>query len=473
VSPDNSEADGRPGLAARDDPCYRALDTADHRRYWEAGANLTLSVDQHRVLSRWCSMAKGAMRTNDEIVRAVAVFVHAAMPRGDSEATESPPRPLGWIIDSGVGEAHGLMPPDTLDKPGWVCINTTALCSAMLRQLGYPVRECNVYLAQAGALETGFRGAVYQQAALQVWFDRAWHWVDPYFPAFDPAVTRDDRSRYKVDVPCYWAGTTTPTSWRPALPESDWMPFGLAESTGPDLQRRFYPKGDDTGDLETGIQDGAEARVLRLESEVDRRGGTVTSGVFVRTPTPGVRLSLRDECHRIVSRDRSEIPGGLHIERGAPIFGLDPRPGADRTTPVVIDGERLQHAETVFFGTRSLLATWEEVNVHQLLLAIEGPPGSRVDLHHDITIGDHVVTVNRLPASVVIGDGPQLVPFEVAIDPLDAAFHARFALLMKEEGVVTAGQYWTATDEIKAVREHARVSAHLAASRQQTSRVGS
>jgi hypothetical protein len=274
----------RPGFAVRRESAYREHD-AELRRYWESGENPELTQPQRARLGAWCERATGTASDHGSIVFAVAPFVHEAMPRGEIEGVESPRRPLGWIVDSGVGEPGDVPPPDTVDKPGWVCINAVTLAAAMLRELGYPVRECNVYLAQAGSLEAGFRGAVYQQAAMQVWFEGAWHWADAYLPAFDAAATRDDRSPYKVDVPCHWTGTAPPGSWRPAVPGLGWEPFALDESTGPDLQRRFFPRGMDTG---------AAPRVLRPTSLVDRRGGTATSGVFLRTAAPEVRLALED-----------------------------------------------------------------------------------------------------------------------------------------------------------------------------------
>jgi hypothetical protein len=432
----------RPGRAVRDEPDYRLHDAA-HRRYWETGANPSLTRGQRAVLRRWSAAARSEAGPVDHgaIARAVAEFVRDAMPRGEIEGTESPKRTLGWIVDSGVGEPGDIPPPDTdgvPGAPGWVCINAAALAGALYRDLGYPVRECNVYLAQNGSLEKGYRGSVYQQAALQVWFEGAWHWVDPYLATFDPAATRDDASRYKVDLPCYWSGTSPPTEWHPALPCSGWLPFGLLEPVGSDLQRRFQPKEID----EPG------ARVRRPGSAVDRRGGTVTSGVWIRTRAESVVLQLVDADGR---------PAGQHIARGTPMPGLDPRAEDDPAAPCLRDRGACSHLETVFFGTRSLLASWEEVGRHELALLASGPRGGRIDLACETTAGDHRVTVCGLPSAVELADGSAAVRFAVVIDPVDPAFHAQFAVQVAS-GALSPESYWSAADELRAMRERERAA---------------
>ncbi|MDE8668417.1 hypothetical protein PY310_07465 [Pseudarthrobacter sp. H3Y2-7] len=448
----------RTGLVVQEEDIY-LLHDVNLRRYWEFGENAGLSSKQRYTLLRWARSAAGQVEKDHDhgkVVYAVAQFVHDAMPPGDIEGTESPPRRLAWIIDTGVGEC-GVRPPHSgpegKESVRWVCINAAQLAAGMLRELGYPVRECNVILAQNGSYLSGFTGAVYQEAALQVWFTGGWHWVDPYLLIFDPAATRDDSSRYKVDQPCYWSGTTTPISWLPGRQGDLWVPFGVQESLGSDLHKRFYPrKLDDKGCEHPHV---AGSRVRRISSVVDRRGGTVTSGIFIRTPTPGVTLSLEDALGRKSDAKHREIPGSIHIARGTPFTAFDtrvlrPAPGwgADRD---------LAHHETIFFGTQSLLASWEEIGHHPLVLTVEGPARASVEVSDETTAGDHVITVCGLPPIVRIPNGSAKCSVDIYIDPLDAQFHSSFSLLAAR-GFLDYGMYWPATVDIRAIRERSRIA---------------
>jgi hypothetical protein len=445
------------GLVVQEEDIYQLHDV-NLRRYWERGENAGLSLNQRNTLLRWAHSAAGQGyedHDHGKVIYAVAQFVHNAMPPGDIEGTESPPRPLAWIIDTGIGEGGVRRPPSVSggeESPGWVCINAVQLAAGMFRELGYPVRECNVILAQNGSYRSGFIGAIYQEAALQVWFTGGWHWVDPYLLTFDPAVTRDDRSRYKVDQPCYWSGTTSPISWLPGRPGDRWVPFGLHESLGSDLHKRFYPRELDDRGCERPQTPGT--RVRRMSSVVDRRGGTVTSGVFIRTRTPGVALSLEDALGRKSDANGSEIPGSIHIARGTPFTALDTRSGSAATYECV--DRYLGHHETIFFGTESLLASWEEIGHHPLVLTIEGPAHAAVEVFHETTAGDHVITVCGLPPVVRIRSGSVKCAVDVYIDPLDAQFHSSFSLLASR-GVLDYGMYWPATDDIRAVKERSRI----------------
>jgi hypothetical protein len=449
---------GRTGLVVREEDTYRAYD-ANYRHYWEIGENATLSLSQRSMLLGWASSAAGQAAQEDDhgdIVRAVAQFVHDAMPPGDIDGTESPYRPLSWIIDTHVGEGGVRRPPSVSgcrELPGWVCINAVQLAAGMLRELGYPVRECNVVLAQNGSYVQGFNGALYQEAALQVWFSGGWHWVDPYLLIFDPAATRDDNSKYKVDQPCYWSGTTCPTSWLPGRAGDQWIPFGLRDSLGSDLHRRFYPKELDDRGCE--VLQAPASRVRRMSSVVDRRGGTITSGVFIRTSTPGVALSLEDASGRRSDAQHHEIPGAVHTSRGTPFTALDTRFGNPGTYSC--SGKTFEHHETIFFGTESLLASWDEIGHHSLVLTLQGPSRSSVKVHHETTAGDHLVTVCGLPAVVQMTNGSARCHIEVYVDPLDAQFHSSFSLLASR-GVLDYGMYWPATDDIRAALERSRIA---------------
>lgn len=448
----------RTGLEVQEEDLYQLQDV-NLRRYWEHGENAGLSLDQRNTLLRWAHSAAGqCLEGNDHgnLIYAIAQFVHNAMPPGDIEGTESPQRPLAFIIDTGVGEGGVRRPPSTSgedEKPGWVCINAVQLAAGMLRELGYPVRECNVLLAQNGSYTSGFRGAIYQEAALQVWFTGGWHWVDPYLLIFDPAVTRDDGSRYKVDQPCYWSGTTSPTSWLPGRSGDRWVPFGLQDSLGSDLHKRFYPRQLDARGCE-GPQ-VPRTRVRRISSVVDRRGGTVTSGVFIRTPTQRVALSLEDALGRKTNANGSDIPGSIHIARGTPFTALDTRFGS----PAIYRccDKYLAHHETIFFGTESLLASWEEIGHHPLVLTIEGPANAAVEIFHETTAGDHVVTVGGMPSIVRLSNGSARCALDVYIDPLDAQFHSSFSLLVSR-GILDYRMYWPATDDIRAAKERSRIA---------------
>jgi len=344
LNADHSGADtARPGVSVRMEAPYRRLD-CELRAYWECGENADLTPPQHRILRQRAAAAAryggsgeriqtetmGSRREHGIVVRSVMEFVHHAMPRGDIEGSESPPRPLGRILETGVGGRCPVSPPDAEGRrgaPGWVCINATVFAGALLRELGYPVRECNVYLAQSGSFETGLRGAVYQETALQVWFSGGWHWADPYLAVYDPAATRDDRSAYKIDRPYFWSRPTPPREWRFTATEDGWRPFSLDDPLGTGLQQRFQPPPiAQRSSSVTGERHGAHGpRVKISQFAGERRTGTATSGVFIRTRCDRVRFSLRDRHGRVTGTESQEIPGGVHIRSGAPVPHIDPR----------------------------------------------------------------------------------------------------------------------------------------------------
>lgn len=463
-------------------PAYRGHDPA-RRRYWEHGANRSLSAEERATLTQRAAAGvryEPSTRRSDSdvprradgridhgvVIRAIQQFVRHGMPEGHVPGRPSPRRELGWILRTGVGGANAHPPPDTeglQGEPGWVCINAVTLAAGLLRELGYPVRECNVYLAQNRDPIEGWRGAMYQEAALQVWFEDGWHWVDPYLGIFDPASTRDDSGIYKCDAPQYWDGTTTPTDWRPAR-DTRWRPFGPDGQLGCDLHRRFYPKrvvrrGRESPEATAGESHAPQPRVSRLSSDLERPAGTVTSGVVIRTRAEGVTLSLADRDGRLSDSEQDQVPGALRIAAGtvvpygAPGIALD-----DPAIPYKVGPSGLEHFESVFFGTRSLLASWEEVATHELSLHVRGRARQVVALEQEVTRGDHLVTVVGLPAVIVIPDELLVVPFTVTIDPVDSTFHTLFDRLIRND-VVTPAMYWPAVDSLQAIRRRAIVSA--------------
>jgi hypothetical protein len=164
---------------------------------------------------------------------------------------------------------------------------------------------------------------------------------------------------------------------------------------------------------------------------------------------------LEDASGRKADAHHDEIPGAVHIARGTPISALDSR--IEKALSYSCSVNPPLHFETIFFGTESLLASWEEVGRHPLMLALEGPSGASVELVHETTSGDHVITICGLPPEVRLVDGRVKCFVDVYIDPLDAHFHSSFSLLASG-GVLDYKMYWPATDDIRAVQERARIA---------------
>jgi hypothetical protein len=430
----------------------------EQRRYWERGENDEVSAQQRATLRERARVAAahkrkelaGAPTASDDgaVVRSVQQFVTDGMPRGDVEGRPSPRRPLGFILDMGVGGANCTPPPDTGGKPGWVCVNAVQLAGALLRELGYPVRECNVFLAQSRDPMGSWRGAMYQEAALQVWIDAGWHWVDPYLGIFDPAATRDDASVYKADAPYYWEGVVPPTCW---IPEVDprWRVFGDGERLGCDLQRRFFPQRVDAYGREAPVL--PDARVQRSTSAAERPTGTTTPGVFIRSPDDDVRLALYDSAGRATDHRRREVPGSVHIAAGRTVSGVPSLP-ATRPPMRFRNGESgFEHFESVFFGCVSILGGWEDVRTHQLTLVVNAEAHRQLTLEQEIVFGEHLVTLDGLPQSVTTTGDETSIDFSVTIHPIDDAFHVLFDLLVRD-GVVSPRMYWPAADALQAMR---------------------
>lgn len=448
----------KPGSSVTQEEDYKSKDS-DHRDYWEKGQNDGLTPEQKNKLKEHADRASRYKRPNryaDDVPRKPGrrEVDHGALmrnvkhytadtlkPHGDNPNAIAPKRPLGDMLDRAGTPANPVGPPPHAEN-NWVCINLAEFMAGLMRELGYPVRETNVYLTNGGEYQ-------YQSAAIQVWFDGKWHWVDPFTCKYDPMETWQDRFS-DMDV-IYWDGTKTPgyRDWR-VLTGMDWMTSKWKEmdddEVGGDLQDRFYPK--------PGQEQPPAEGPGKYKAKAEK------AGCFIKTKTRNVRMYLRDSHGRITDGELNEIPGAYHIRAGTPIFyckqewlepGEDPGPDYPARQP-----------ESVFFGTHLYRASREEIGTHELTLYLTGKSGIRVHLEHVIMGDPNPASVRGLPEFVTLSDEVTPVPFSVTIDPVNAAFHLLYSRF-SEVGLADPKHYDAMAKEVeilerRAERHRARLS---------------
>jgi hypothetical protein len=201
----------------------------------------------------------------------------------------------------------------------------------------------------------------------------------------------------------------TPGEWH-TLPKDE---------SGNDMQKRFYSLAPSSpADLLDGMRsDGLRnERVYSAEHVV-----TAISGVWITCDTAAVSLYLADPQGRIADGVRAEIPGATRIAAGT----VSPFVKELPSTPTEIPRVKVPFDE-VFFGTRSLLARYDEIGTHDLVLRVIGPAGQSVALRWRTTAGYHPVVVEGLPPLIAVTNAPTVVPFTVTIGPIDPALHLMF-----------------------------------------------
>jgi hypothetical protein len=472
-----------PGKTTTEEGEYRKYDEA-HRQNWENGQNGDLTGDQQTKLGE---QAEGAARfsgtpgtygadyprkqsgeiDHGQLIANVKKYVGKGYPNNDNPNVPSPDRSLGHMIEVGGTPEKPKTPPDaepppvgtSSGEPEWVCHNVAMYTAALLRKLGYAVREVNMYLSQKGEYN-------YQSAALQVWFEGKWHFVDPFTCNYDPKASADVFHGYTDLRTVYWDGTTPVrrSDWgvyRDDPPPPPWKKLP-DDQIGNDLQKRFYPKSlDDHGRL---IVPEERFRTLfggafqtRVASEATQ-GEAEKSGIAITAKTPGVRLYLMDGQGRVTDGELQQIPGAFHIAAGTPIMDDPSGPIADPGQPPR-DKPQL-HDEWVFFGTAKYSAEFDEIGTHELSLFVLGGGNQSAKLEVE-RLGDiYPVSFEGVPEEIQLAEGLAVVPFTVTIDPIDPAFHALFNLLMVN-GVLDKAAYWPAADAVHAMMQRRREWARL------------
>ncbi|MGQ0569833.1 MAG: transglutaminase domain-containing protein [Armatimonadota bacterium] len=457
----------KPGDSVRQEDEYTDQ-PQEKRDYWENGFNNDLDPQQQQKLKEQADRAARYRRGDDDyngdyprkfdgpipigidhglLVRNVKQYVADALtPHGDNPNAVAPHRPVGGITDSNPDPHNPQGPPDGTfsGEPNWVCINLAEYMAALLRELGYPVRECNTYLSRDGK-------DIYQSAALQVWFEGKWHFVDPFTCTYHPAAGFPngftDMTTY------YWDDVT-------AVPYKEWRVGSWADwqeldddDIGGDLQDRFYPpKSVKPGFLLEPAKPAGGIRVRGKEDWFERRsarGRSERSGVYITTQTPGVRMYVVDAQGRVTDGDVNEIPGAFRLAAGTPIKYckqefLEPGEELPPDMPA-------RFPETAFVGVQSFLADWTEVGTHHFVLYLHGAPGTVVRVDHSLLGDVHPVMVKGLPRQLVLPDGGAAVRFTLTIDPIDPGFHALFEILLRK-GLVLSEEYGPATDVIRAAK---------------------
>jgi hypothetical protein len=458
----------KPGASTTQEDAYTQKDEA-HRNHWENGENGDLTQPQKDKLKE---QADRAGRYSDEggtygddyprtpdgkidhgkLVSNVKKYVSKGYPNNDNTGVVSPPRSLGHMIEVGGTPQVPRTPPDA-DPPTksgeteWVCHNVAMYMAAVLRELGYAVREVNMYLSKNHAY-------TYQSAALQVWFEGKWHFVDPFTCTFDPLAALAVFDSHTDIETAYWDGTriVQKQDWRVLVPLQDPWKKLEAKEVGNDLHRRFYPKQTDEHGRLIVPRERYPTRFAGLEqtrvASETTRASAEKSGVAIATPTPGVRLYLMDAQGRVTDRERRQIPGSFHVAAGTPIADDPVGPirtpeQPERTKPDAFD-------EFVFFGTQQYSAAWSDIGSHLLILFVAGEPGQRALLQVNVLGDVFPVTVEGLPDNVLLTSDVVAVPFSVTIDPVDPGFHAMFELLLRN-GLVDAESYWPAADRVHAM----------------------
>ncbi len=473
----------KPGESVRQDKEYRDQ-LAEKRTYWQGGANNTLSEAQRDKLEEQADRAARYRRGDDDyngdyprefdgpipmgidhgrLVRNIKQYVKDGFKPKDTLNKQSPPRPLSHMLDTCPTPENPVPPPDgaTSGEPNWVCINVAEYTAALLRVLGYPVRETNAYLSQGGAY-------TYQSAAIQVWFDGGWHWVDPYSCNFDPQTWVQGSF---TDMNCvYWDGTVpVPSRWW--IPEANdyldssfeggYVPWEELDDDeiGNDLQERFYPRLLTSSG---GAIKQAKYPSVHYPGKFEKRVYVSTpraraqrSGVIISTYAEGVELYLVDSAGRTTDGRVNEIPGAIRMAKGTPILysrqvWRDPK---DPNGPSDTDYPSCHEKEWVFFGTEKIEAAWPEIGRHELTLYIRARadlPSCDVALDYQLLCGEHPVTVDGIPPRVSLVDGISAIKFQVTIDPVDASFHVIFDLLVRN-GMLVPNQYGHAADSLHAM----------------------
>ena len=447
----------KPGQSVKQESDYQSKDS-NHRDYWENGQNGGLTPEQKRKLSEHADRASRYNRPgrnygsdvprkpgsadvdHGALMKNVKQYVADTLsPHGDNPNAIAPPRSLGDMLDRAGTPENPVGPPPAAEN-NWVCINLGEFMAGLLRKLCYPVRETNVYLTNGGKYQ-------YQSAALQVWFQGKWHWVDPYTCTYDPQEAWHE-SFSDMDV-VYWNGTEPPE-------HSDWrVLFGLNwtfsswweledDEVGGDLHDRFYPK--------PGQEEAKPDKKGKFRSKAEK------AGCFIQTPTQNVRLYLADSHGRVTDSKRREIPGSYHIAAGKPIFYCKQewlKPGEDPGPDYPA-----KYLESVFFGTHMYHAAWEEIGTHDLTLYLLGKPGTKVELQHVVMGNPHPAAVDGLPCRVILDSEVAAIPFQVIIDPIDPSFHVLFPLLVKN-GLLSSEEYISTARDVGRMFERAEIHKEL------------
>ena len=464
----------KPGASTTQEDGYKKL-SKRHRDYWETGKNNELTAEQKKKLKEQAQNAarysgkdgkynkdfprksKDGKPTKEidhgKLVSNVKKYVGQGYPNNDNPKVPSPYRSLGHMIDVGGTPENPKLPPDgkKSKEPKWVCHNVANYMAALMRELGYPVREVNMYLSQKGKYN-------YQSAAIQIWFEGKWHFADPFTCTYDPQAAAEAFNGYTNLRTIYWDGTepVERDDWgvyRVNPPRFPWKRLKESEK-GNDLQKRFYPKEtDEQGSLipsreryKTFFAEDAptQERYYTESAQVE----VEKSGVAITCKTPNVSIYLMDAQGRITDREFTQIPGSFHIAEGTLIQDdpVGPISNPNQTPPT----EPEQHEEWVFFGTQKYSAEWEEIGTHELTLYVLGEAGISVDLEVSLHGTNYPVFVEGIPETITLEEGIVLIPFSVTIDPFDPTFHILFDLLLKN-GWVQKESYWPAADTLLAM----------------------
>lgn len=439
-----------PGDAVRDEPAYKKL-PADKRDYWEKGANKDLTQAQKDKLADECAKAgkynrksktysddfptaKDGKVDHGAVLRNAKEYVHDKLqPAADKETARAPPRPLGGMIDLGSSPDAPQNPPDNpatghnAAAPDWVCINHAEYLAALMRCLGYPVREANVKLTKW--LDSWHLNQVdYQEAAVQVWFGGKWHFADPYHCIFDPACVLETYSTYKRWLLYVWDGTTSPSSYMPVNNKGkagDWV---QEDETGNDLQKRFYSLAPSVGGSRNALLRGDgwhDACVYSSDPAPKWIPGVVIAPVSEHGPGHAIsKLSLVDDEERITDGVRGEIPGTSRSVGGTLVPFVKGRKSEEDHIPTVHAGE------FIFIGAESLIPRFDEIGTRDLTLQVRGPAGVAIPLSWAAALSDYPVTIEGLPPEVIPGaTGVVPVPIRVTIDPANPPTHLLFTLM--------------------------------------------
>jgi hypothetical protein len=434
----------------RDEAAYKKL-PADKRDYWEKGQNKDLTQAQRDKLADECSKAgkynrktksysddfpraKDGKVDHGAVLRNAKEYVHDKLsPARDVEGVSAPARGLGAMIDLDSSPENPAYPPDNpdgaghkLSAPDWVCINQAEYLAAVMRCLGYPVREVNVKLTKW--LDWLHLNQVdYQEAAIQVWFGGKWHFADPFHCIFDPACVLDSYSTFKRWLLYVWDGTTKPPDYLPVPNDGHAGGWKRESETGNDLQKRFYSLAPGAAAPNALVRSDGwhSAAVYSSDPAPHWIPGVVIAATSAEQGTPvEARLSLVDDQGRISDGVRREIPGADRSIGGTRIPFVKGLTSGQEEVPT-------RHAgEFVFVGTDSLLPAWDEIGTRTLSLLVHAPAGTAVPLSWSAAPGAFPAIVEALPTEVTPGpSGLAAVPIAVTIDPSDPTMHVLFDLL--------------------------------------------